>query len=379
MYRSVKNEKSHLYIFEQEVEMSVKLFQTLSDKYSEILGKEVGVTDDSGVVIAHSNFQMIGKQDQNAEVFLKGKSQQEIINGRLYNKVVIKNKAEFITFIQSSEPQDNKYLELFTLNILNLKSYYDEKYDKNTFIKNIVVENILPGDILLRSKELHIDYNALRVVFLINASCEKEIHVHEVIESLFPNKSKDFVVVIDNENIVLVKEVKSKDDYKEAYKTARIIVDTLNSELMVKACIGIGTIINNLKDITKSYKEAQMSMIIGNIFSGDKNVYDYNNLGIGRLVYHIPTTLCQLFLDEVFKDKSADSLDSETMLTIQKFFENNLNVSETARQLYIHRNTLVYRLEKIKRLTGLELTSFDDAVIFKVAVLVKKYLASSNE
>ena len=148
---------------------------------------------------------------------------------------------------------------------------------------------------------------------------------------------------------------------------------------MVKASIGIGTIINNLKDITKSYKEAQMSMIIGNIFSGDQKVYDYNNLGLGRLVYHIPITLCELFLDEVFKEKSADSLDNETMLTIQKFFENNLNVSETARQLYIHRNTLVYRLDKIKRLTGLELTSFDDAVTFKIAVLVRKYLASINE
>ena len=147
---------------------------------------------------------------------------------------------------------------------------------------------------------------------------------------------------------------------------------------MVKACIGIGTIISNLKDITKSYKEAQMSMIIGNVFNGDKNVYDYNNLGLGRLIYHIPTTLCQLFLDEVFKDNSSNSLDNETMHTIQKFFENNLNVSETARQLYIHRNTLVYRLEKIKRLTGLELTNFDDAVTFKVAVLVKKYMATMD-
>lgn len=358
--------------------MSVKLFQTLSDKYSEIINKEVGVTDDSGIIIAHSNFQMIGKQDQNVLIFLQGKSQQDVIDKRIYSKVIIKNKVEFVTFILSTEPQDIKYLELFTLNILNLKSYYDEKYDKNTFVKNIIVENILPGDILVRSKELHIDYNALRVVFLINATSERDIHVHEVIESLFPNKNKDFVVVVDNDNIVLVKEVKSKDDYKEAYKNARIIVDTLNSELMVKAYIGIGNIINNLKDITKSYKEAQMSLIIGNIFSGDKNVYDYNNLGIGRLVYHIPTTLCQLFLDEVFKDNSADSLDSETMLTIQKFFENNLNVSETARQLYIHRNTLVYRLEKIKRLTGLELTSFDDAVIFKVAVLVRKYMANIN-
>ncbi len=359
--------------------MSVKLFQTLSDKYSEIINKEVGVTDDSGVIIAHSNFQMIGQQDPNTTAFLQEKHLQDTINGRIYNKVVLKNKVEFITFIQSTEPQDIKYLELFTLNILNLKSYYDEKYDKNTFIKNIIVENILPGDILVRSKELHIDYNAMRVVFLINATSEKDIHVHEVIESLFPNKSKDFVVVIDNDNVVLVKEVKSKDDYKEVFKIARVIVDTLNAELMVKASIGIGTIIANLKDITKSYKEAQMSIIIGNIFGGENNIYDYNNLGIGRLVYHIPTSLCQLFLDEVFKDNSADSLDNETMLTIQKFFENNLNVSETARQLYIHRNTLVYRLEKIKRLTGLELTSFDDAVIFKLAILVKKYLANINE
>ena len=150
--------------------MSVKLFQTLSDKYSEIISKEVGVTDDSGVIIAHSNFQMIGRQDQNAVAFLQAKSQQDTIDGRLYNKVMLKNKVEFITFIQSSEPQDMKYLELFTLNILNLKSYYDEKYDKNTFVKNIIVENILPGDILVRSKELHIDYNSLRVVFLISAT-----------------------------------------------------------------------------------------------------------------------------------------------------------------------------------------------------------------
>lgn len=358
--------------------MSVKLFQTLSDKYSEVLSKEVGVTDDNGIVIAHSNFQMIGRQDQQAASFALEKAQQALIDGKLYNKVILKNKIEFITFIQADDLQDSKFLELFTLNILNLKSYYDEKYDKNTFVKNIVVENILPGDILVKSKELHIDYNAMRVVYLINATSDKDIHVHEIIESLFPNKGRDFVVVIDDDNVVLVKEVKNKDDYKEVYKLARVIVDTLNSELMVKAYIGIGTIIDNLKDITKSYKEAQMSMIIGNIFSGDKNIFDYNNLGMGRLIYHIPTTLCQLFLDEVFKDNSADSLDNETMLTIQKFFENNLNVSETARQLYIHRNTLVYRLEKIKRLTGLELTSFDDAVIFKVAILVKKYLANIN-
>lgn len=359
--------------------MSVKLFQTLSEKYSEIIGKEIGVTDESGVIIAHSNFQMIGKLDNNAIDFMQSKNRYETIDDTIYYKVMIKNKAEFVAFVKSTDSQDLKYLELFSLNMLNLKSFYDEKYDKNTFIKNIIVENILPGDILLKAKELHIDCNSLRVVFLINASSEKDIHVHEVVQSLFPNKNKDFVIIIDNENIVLVKEVKSKENYKETTKIAKTILDTLSSELMVKASIGIGTIINNLKDITKSYKEAQMSMIIGNIFSGDQKIYSYNSLGLGRLIYHIPTTLCQLFLDEVFEDKSAESLDNETMLTIQKFFENNLNVSETARQLYIHRNTLVYRLDKIKRLTGLELTSFEDAVTFKIAVLVRKYLSSINE
>ncbi len=359
--------------------MSVKLFQTLSEKYSEIIGKEIGVTDESGVIIAHSNFQLIGSLDSNVADLLQSNNHNQVIEDRTYYKVMVKKKVEFIAFVKSIEDQDLKYLELFSLNILNLKSFYDEKYDKNTFVKNIIVENILPGDILLKAKELHIDYNSLRAVFLINSSSEKDIHVHEVIESLFPNKNKDFIIVIDNDNIVFVKEVKNKDDYKELSKIAKTILDTLNSELMVKARIGIGTIINNLKDITKSYKEAQMAMIIGSIFCGDQKVYDYNNLGLGRLIYHIPTTLCQMFLDEVFQDKSTESLDNETMLTTQKFFENNLNVSETARQLYIHRNTLVYRLDKIKRLTGLELTSFDDAVTFKIAVLVRKYLASINE
>lgn len=363
----------------RRIKMSVKLFQTLSDKYSEIIGKEIGVTDENGIIIAHSNFQMIGQLDENAAQALNDTKDVVFIGDKIYKKTIIKNRVEFVTFLQSDDNNDTKFLELFTLNILNLKSYYDDKYDKNTFIKNIIVENILPGDILIRAKELHIDYNTYRVAILITAKSEKDFHIHEIIESLFPNKNKDYVVVIDNDTVALIKEVKNKDDYKETYKLAKVIVDTLNSELMVRATVGVGTIVGNVKDLVKSFKEAQMSLIIGSIFENEKNIYDYNNLGIGRLIYHIPTSLCQLFLDEVFKDNSADSLDSETMLTIQKFFENNLNVSETARQLYIHRNTLVYRLEKIKRITGLELTSFDDAVIFKVAVLVKRFLGSMSK
>jgi len=194
---------------------------------------------------------------------------------------------------------------------------------------------------------------------------------------LFPSKNKDFVIVLDDENTVLIKELKPDFEQKEISKIAKIIIDTLSSEL-VKAKVGVGTVVDNIKDIGKSYKEAEMALLIGGIFDDDKQVNDYNKLGIGRLIYQLPTTSCTLFLNEVFKEGSFESLDQETMFTIQKFFENNLNVSETSRQLYIHRNTLVYRLDKIQKITGLDLRMFDDAIIFKVAMLVKKYLDSDK-
>jgi carbohydrate diacid regulator len=212
------------------------------------------------------------------------------------------------------------------------------------------------------------------VAFLVKTEKTRDIYAHDIVQGLFPNKAKDFIIILDDDNIVLIKELKSMEDTKEIEKTAKIIIDSLGAELMVKAFIGIGTVVDNIKDLARSFKEAQMALLIGRIFESDKAIINYNRLGIGRLIYQIPTTLCELFLNEVFKNNTFESLDAETMLTIQKFFENHLNVSETSRQLYVHRNTLVYRLDKIKKLTGLDLTSFDDAVIFKVAILVKKYL-----
>ena len=148
---------------------------------------------------------------------------------------------------------------------------------------------------------------------------------------------------------------------------------------MVKASIGIGTIVDSTIDLERSYKEAKMALLVGGIFENDRPIVNYNNLGIGRLIYQIPVEFCKLFLNEVFRTGSFEMLDTETMLTIQKFFENNLNVSETSRQLYVHRNTLVYRLDKIEKITGLDLRRFDDAIIFKVAMLVKRYLDKGQE
>lgn len=352
----------------------MKLFQNLIYQMKDVVNFEFGIADDVGLVLACSDERQIGQVHPLIQDVLSSREQFVVTGGFTFQKVFMKNKLELVAFIKSEKEESRNYLALISINMANIKVYNEEKFDKGNFIKSIILDNILPGDVQLRAKELHLPYNAYRVVFLIKTDKSKEIYSYEIIQNLFPNKTKDFIIVLDDESTVLVKELKSSDDYKEIEKTARVIVDTLNTESMVKAFIGIGTIVDNIRDIGRSFKEAQTAILVGGIFESEKSVLNYNNLGLGRLIYQLPTTLCKLFLKEVFNEGSFESLDSETLITIQKFFENNLNISETSRQLYVHRNTLVYRLDKIEKLTGLDLRKFDDAIIFKVSMLVKRYL-----
>ncbi len=352
----------------------MKLYQSLVNQLREIIDSEFGIMDETGLILGCSKEARIGNTHPAAAAVIKEKGVFSEIEGQLFQKVNIKNKLDFIVFINMEDEHSKKLLSLIAINIANVRYYHEGKFDKSNFFKNIITDNILPSDISLKAKELHIPFNVSRAVFLITVDNARDVQPHEVIQSLFPNKTKDFVIALDEENTVLIKELKAADDYKEVDRTAKAVVDTLNTELMVKARIGIGTISDNVRDIVRSFKEAQTALQVGSIFEGNKTIINYNNLGIGRLIYQLPTTLCRLFLKEVFKAGSLESLDRETIFTIQKFFENNLNVSETSRQLYVHRNTLVYRLDKIQKITGLDLRSFDDAIIFKVSMLVKKYL-----
>lgn len=256
----------------------------------------------------------------------------------------------------------------------NIKQYHDEKYDRGNFIKNVILDNILQGDIYLKSRELSFNNDARRCVLLIRVPEKNDTSIFDTITGLFPDRSKDFVINISKTDIVLVKELRQQTDIKDLEKLARSIADTLTKELYISSLIGIGSIVTGIRELARSFKEAQISLEVGKVFDTEKTIMKYENLGIARLIYQLPTTLCEMFLQEIFKRGSIDSLDHETLFTIQKFFENNLNVSETSRKLFVHRNTLVYRLEKIKKLTGLDLREFDDAIVFKVALMVKKYL-----
>ena len=241
----------------------------------------------------------------------------------------------------------------------------------------MILDNILPGDIYLKARELRFNNDVTRVVLLIRITNHTEISAFDVVQNLFPEKAKDFVININETDIALVKEVRAGIEPKDLEKLARSIVDTLGGEFFTQAVVGIGTTVEGIKDLASSFKEAQVALEVGKVFDNERPIIRYDHLGVARLIYQLPTTLCEMFLREVFKRGSIESLDQETLFTIQKFFENNLNVSETSRKLFVHRNTLVYRLEKIKRLTGLDLREFDDAIVFKVALMVKKYLSAN--
>ncbi len=357
--------------------MSNRLFQGLIHQLRDTMDCIIGVVDSTGTIIACSELARIGTSNELVTMDLNDSRDTFVRDGYTYKAFGSHIKPDYAVFVEGADETAAKYANIMSVSLSSIKQYYDEKYDRNNFIKNVVLDNVLPGDIVVKARELHFAAEVTRVVFLIRVVATNDVSAYDVIQNLFPDKTKDFVFNISETDIVLVKEVKANIEPKDLEKLARSIADTLTGEFYTRVNVGIGTPTVGVKDLARSFKEAQTSLEVGKVFDTEKTIVSYDNLGIARLIYHLPTTLCETFLQEVFKKNSIESLDHETLFTIQKFFENSLNVSETSRKLFVHRNTLVYRLEKIKKLTGLDLREFDHAIIFKIALMVKKYLSSN--
>jgi len=306
--------------------------------------------------------------------FVESPADSQVLQGYQFFKVFDEHQLEYV--ILAKGDSDDVYMvgKIASFQIQNLLIAYKERYDKDNFIKNLLLDNLLLVDIYNRAKKLHIETDVRRVVFIIETKNEKDVNALETVRSLFSGKTKDFITAVDEKNIILVKELKVNETYDDMHKTAKVILDMLNTEAMTKVHVSFGTIVNEIKDVSRSYKEAKMALDVGKIFYNGRNVVAYSNLGIGRLIYQLPMPLCKMFIKEIFDGKSPDEFDEETLITINKFFENSLNVSETSRQLYIHRNTLVYRLDKLQKSTNLDLRVFEDAITFKIALMVVKYM-----
>lgn len=356
--------------------MQNRIFQNTCNQLRKDIQRKIGVFDENGYIIACSDESKIGSHNEGIAIYFESNGGDRSVDGYSYRKIETYNKTEYVVFCEGEDELARGYCAFLGTHLIAIKQYYDEKYDKNSFIKNIIMDNILPSDILYRTRELRLSVEAPRMVFLVRAHKNGEVSLLDFLQNIFPDKSQDFVVRVDDKDIAVIREIKADAKEEDILKTAKDLYDTISSEAMVKVSIGISTVVGTIQELARAYREARIALEVGKVFDTEKNIISYDNLGIGRLIYQLPTTLCELFLNEVFKRESINVLDNETIHTIQKFFENNLNVSETSRKLFVHRNTLVYRLDKIKKLTGLDLREFDDAIIFKVAMMVNKYLTS---
>ena len=358
--------------------MSSRIFQSIIIQMKDATDRCIGVVDDQGVVAACSELSMIGtKLDDFHGGFGDYPDQIVTSNFRTYKPVGgLSTRLDYAVFVDGHDATARCVCILASVAFQEAKINYEEKHNKTIFVKNIISDNILPGDIYVRAKELHFATDVPRAVLLIRQTERTDMAALEAISNMFPDRQNDFVLSVGEGDVVLIRQLPDGAGAKELNKIAAQIEEALRVNGESTVVVGMGTVATHLRDLAKSYKEAQIAIEVGKVFDTEKYIINYENLGIGRLIYQLPTTLCEMFLQEVFKKNPIDALDKETLFTIHKFFENNLNVSETARKLFVHRNTLVYRLEKVKKLTGLDLREFDDAITFKVALMVKKYLTS---
>ncbi len=358
-----------------EIIMSNRIFQGLVHQMRDAVGRTLGVIDETGTIIACSELSKIGEVFSSAvDVFVD--NEVHTLNGYTFCNFGSHIQADYAVFVEGTDETASRFAAVCCVSLDNLKQYYEEKFDKTNFIKNVILDNILPGDIYLKSRELRFNMDVSRAVLLVRVVDHNDVAVYDAVANLFHDKNKDFIVNVSETDIAIVKEIRPNTETRDLEKLARSVSDSLSTELFTHVLVGIGTAVDGIRDLARSFKEAQVALEVGKVFDTEKTIVSYDNLGIARLIYQLPTTLCEMFLKEVFKKGSIESLDHETLFTIQRFFENNLNVSETSRKLFVHRNTLVYRLEKIKKITGLDLREFDDAIVFKVALMVKKYLDS---
>ncbi|MCR4991008.1 MAG: helix-turn-helix domain-containing protein [Lachnospiraceae bacterium] len=306
--------------------------------------------------------------------FINSPAESQVVSDD--NIIKVFDEDELIYVVVCAGGVENSFMsaKIAASQIRMLSSAYKEKFDRNNFIQNLLMDNLLLVDVYSRAKKLHIDTSVPRVVYVIEAGGEKDTVLPELLKHLFTVQSGDFVTAVDENSVIVVKTLEKADDNEEIFRIAQTIVDTVNSEAMINIRVGYGTVATEIKDVSKSYKEAMMAVDVGKIFYADRKVNSYNSLGIGRLIYQLPPNLCQMFIEEIFGDNDPASFDEEIVSTVYKFFENSLNVSETARQLFIHRNTLVYRVEKLKAITGLDVRVFDDALTFMIAMMVNNYL-----
>jgi len=354
--------------------ISNQILQSTVDGLKNITRKEITVVDREGKLAASTETEINAEVLSFADSVFSSPAENQLIQGNQYFKVMDNGIAEYILIVSGDDEDAFRVGKLASFHIQALMMAYKERYDRDNFIKNLLLDNLLSVDIYSRAKRLRIESSIRRVVYLIQTKVVSDLSSFEVLRSIFPDRQRDFVTAIDEHSIILVKELSERDGTREIESIAKNILDTLSTEAMSHVYIAIGAVVRDLKSVSASYKEARLAQEVGKIFEEENQIVNYENLGIGRLIYQLPLPLCRIFIKEMLQGFSIEDIDEEMFTTVTKFFENDLNVSETSRELFIHRNTLVYRLDKLEKMTRLDLRKFTDAITFKITLMVNRYM-----
>ncbi len=353
--------------------ISTQVITTCIEELRAITRVDLCVFDPDGGVVA-TTFECQDIKSSLIKTFVESPADSQVIGS--YHLLKITDDGELVYVLVAWGNSEDTYVigKIAVSQIGQLLVAYKERFDRNNFFQNLIMDNLLLVDVYNRAKKLHIEVTLPRVVLIVETRMEKDNTAAELLAGMFSPQSGDFITAVDESNVILIKSLEPGEGYAEVEQTAHTIVDMMNTEAMMNVRVSYGTIVQELKDVSKSYKEANMALDVGKIFYMEKKVIAYGSLGIGRLIYQLPVNLCRIFMEEIFGKEGPADFDEETLTTVNKFFENNLNVSETSRQLFVHRNTLVYRLEKLEKSTGLDVRTFDDALTFKIAMMVANYM-----
>lgn len=354
--------------------ISNQILQSTVDGLKNITRRDITVIDREGKLVASTEPDANQAPMPFIDSVLQSPAENQLIQGSQYFKVLDNGITEYVLMVNGDDEDAFRLGKLASFHIQALMMAYKERYDRDNFIKNLLLDNLLLVDIYSRAKKLRIENGARRVVFLVETAVDADMGAVEVLRGLFPERQRDFVTAVDEKSIILVKELNEYEGTEEIEQIAHMIVDTLTTEAMNQVYVAIGAIVNDLKNVSSSFKEARLAQEVGKIFESDKQIVSYEKLGIGRLIYQLPLPLCRIFINEMLQGFSISDIDEEMLITVTKFFENDLNVSETSRELFIHRNTLVYRLDKLQKMTRLDLTKFTDAITFKITLMVNRYM-----
>ena len=350
-----------------------QILQSSLDDLKAITRVDLGLFDLNGeAVVVTSNMQK--PEGSIIVAFAESAADSQMIGS--FHLLKVKEEQELIYILVAQGFGEDTYMvgRIATAQISRLIAAYKDKFDRNNFFQNLILDNLLLVDVYNKAKKLHIDTNVPRCVYLIDTGEDMGNVVNELLKNIFAAQNGDYITSVDENSLVLIKAFETGENHEDMMQVAHTITDMINTEVMINVRVGFGTMVEELKNVSKSYKEARMALDVGKIFYSENNINAYDTLGIGRLIYQLPVSLCKMFIEEIFGDHIPEELDEETLHTVNKFFENNLNVSETSRQLFLHRNTLVYRIEKLQKSIGLDIRVFDDALTLKIVLMVVNYL-----